>query len=270
MIALLMALAAAQVGPFPTPNADAPIPELEKRPPAPSAEPRAAPVSDQDGYAQCAALVRSDAERALIVANEWLVRGGGIFARQCAGLAYVELGRWDAAASAFAQAAEQAETTVDPRRADFWVQAGNSWLAAGDALQARRAFDSALATALLAPQLRGEVHLDRARAGVALDDLAGARVDLDKGLELVPQDPFGWYLSSALALKEKDLARAQDDIAEAVRLAPDDANLLVHAGNVAGISGEVEAARGLYARAIRLAPGTDAAKAAQAALAANR
>src|SRR3546814_11615929 len=65
------------------------------------------------------------------------------------------------------------------------------------------------------------------------------------------------------------LARAQDDIAEAVRLAPEAPNLLVHAGNVAGISGEIEAAKGLYAKAIRVAPDSDAAKAARAALAAN-
>lgn len=117
--------------------------------------------------------------------------------------------------------------------------------------------------------MRGEVYLDRGRAGVLLNDIAGARSDINQGLKLVPEDPFGWYISSALALKEGLLARAQDDIAEAVRLAPEDPNLLVHAGNVAGISGEVEAARGLYAKAIRLAPDSEAAKAARAALAAN-
>src|SRR3546814_9342139 len=99
--------------------------------------------------------------------------------------------------------------------------------------------------------------------------MAGARSDINEGLQLVPDDLFGWYISSALALKEGLLARAQDDIAEAVRLAPEDPNLLVHAGNVAGISGEIEAAKGLYAKAIRVAPDSDAAKAARAALAAN-
>lgn len=230
---------------------------------------QAEPMSDEQAYRACLARVQDDPAQAVAIANDWLVKGGGMFARQCAGQAYAALGQWDAAAAAFAEAAQEAETGIDPRRADFWVQAGNAWLAAGDGAKAREAFDKALATALLTPQLRGEVHLDRARAGVLLNDIGGARADLDRGLELVPEDPFGWYLSSALALKEGLLARAQDDIAEAVRLAPDDPNLLVHAGNVAGISGEVEAAKGLYARAIRIAPESEAARRAEAALAAN-
>ena len=231
--------------------------------PAQAAAPPAAP-------AECAALLRSDPARALDSAGAWLVAGGGASARQCQGLAYAALERWPAAATAFEQAAAEAETANDPRRADFWAQAGNAWLAAGDPAKARRAFDSALTSPSLAAELRGEVHLDRARAAVAANDLGAARADIDKGLELVPADPFGWYLSSALALKEGRLARAQDDIAEAVRLAPEDPDLLVHAGNVAGISGEIEAARGLYAKAIKAAPGSPAAKAAQAALAANQ
>ena len=230
---------------------------------------QAQPLSDQEAYAKCAGLVKTDANQAVALANDWLVKGGGILARQCVGQAYASLGQWDSAANAFAEAARTAETDVDPRRADFWVQAGNAWLAAEQGVKAREAFDKALATALLTPQLRGEVYFDRGRAGVLLNDIAAARTDINKGLELVPEDPFGWYISSALALKEGLLARAQDDIAEAVRLAPEDPNLLVHAGNIAGISGEVDAAKGLYAKAIRVAPDSEAAKAARAALAAN-
>lgn len=265
MIALLMALAAAQAQPAQTTVPPTPAPPAT----APQRTASQPPLSDQEASAKCVAAVKQDATGGLTRANEWLIRGGGMFARQCAGLAQAELGRWDAAAASFEEAAREAERSQDARRADFWVQSGNAWLASGNGAKARSAFDAALATALLAPELKGEVHLDRGRAGVLLNDLPGARVDIDKGLELVPADPFGWYISSALALKEQRLARAQDDIAEAVRLAPDDANLLLHAGNVAGISGEVEAAKGLYARAIRAAPGSEAARAAEAALKAN-
>lgn len=228
-----------------------------------------APLSDQSAYEKCAAIARSDAEKGVAVASDWRVKGGGIFALQCLGLSYSGLGRWAPAATAFEQAAQASEAGRDPRRADFWVQAGNAWLAAEEPAKARKAFDAALATAALTPELKGEVYLDRARAGVALDDLAGARADIDKGLELVPADPFSWYLSSALALRQKDLPRAQDDIAKALELAPNDPDLLLHAGNVAGASGEVEAAKGLYMKVIKAAPNSEAAKAAQAALAAN-
>jgi hypothetical protein len=219
--------------------------------------------------AACTELVRAAPQKAVEAAGDWRGRGGGVDARQCLGLAYAALERWPSAATAFEQAAQEAEAKQDGRRAELWVQAGNAWLAGDDPARARKAFDAALATNLMTPELRGEAHLDRARAAVAQNDLAAARADIDKGLELVPADPFGWYLSAALARRERNLKRAQDDIAKAVSLAPDDAPVLLEAGNIAGLSGELEAARGLYARAARAAPGTDAARAAEAALAAN-
>ena len=148
-------------------------------------------------------------------------------------------------------------------------KAGNAWLAADDAAKARKAFDAALAADLANPALRGQIHLDRARASVALGDLPGARADIDKGLQLAPSEAFAWYLSSALAQRQDDLARAQADIAKAVELAPEDADILLQAGNVAGLTGDAEAARSLLARAAKAAPDSPAGRAALAALTAN-
>lgn len=263
MIFSSMALAAAAAA-----AAAQPAQPAQSARPAPRAA-AAAPHSDEALFASCAALVKSEPERAVTAANEWRLRGGGVLARQCLGLAYVALERWAPAAVVFEQAAREAETEQRPQQGDLWVQAGNSWLAANEGAKARAAFDAALATALLAPEMRGEVHLDRARALVALGDLGGARTDIEKGLELVPSDPFAWYLSAALALRQGDLPRARRDIAKAIDGAADDADLLLLAGNIAGASGEDEAARGFYRRSARAAPGSDAARAAEAALAAD-
>ncbi len=219
--------------------------------------------------ASCVALAKSAPDQAVELANGWRLRGGGLAARQCLGLAYARLERWAPAATSFEQAAMEAEASKDPGRADFWAQSGNAWLAAGDAMKARKAFNAALATTPLAPELRGELHLDRARAAVAVSDLAAARADIDQGLKLVPGDPFGWYLSSALALREEKLARAKADIGKALELAPSDPDLLLHAGTVAGIAGEVDTARSFYEKAARLAPASPAGRSAQAALTAN-
>lgn len=227
-----------------------------------------ASAGDAARFQSCAALVKSQPENGVASANDWLLKGGGLLARQCLGLGYTALQRWAPAAAAFEQAARDAETRRDGRAADFWVQSGNAWLAAGDGAKAKAAFDAALAAGSLAAELRGEVHLDRARASVQVGDLAAARADMDRGLELVPGDPFAWYLSSALALREDDLARAREHSAKAVALAPDDADVLLHAGNVARAGGEAEAAKGFYTRAAAAAPGSVAAKSAQAALAA--
>ncbi|HEU0098329.1 MAG TPA: hypothetical protein VFQ67_06085 [Allosphingosinicella sp.] len=220
-------------------------------------------------YRNCIALTRTEPARAAGQAQAWLGSGGGLMAAQCLGLALSAQEKWPEAAAAFEAAAKDAEARQDGRRGDLWVEAGNARLAAGDAAAARKAFEAALATGLLAPQLEGEVQLDLGRAAVALDDSAGARAHIDKGLALVPKDAFGWYLSAALARKGNDLALAREHIAKAVSLAPDDAPILLEAGNIAGLSGEKEAALGLYARAVRTAPGSEAARAAQAAIAAN-
>ena len=230
----------------------------------------AAPVAaTPSSPAECAALVRKAPEDALAAADRWRLRGGGLESRQCLGLAYSALERWPAAATTLEAAAREAETSKDLRSPDFWVQAGNAWLAAGEAAKARAAFEAALASPALTRELRGEAHLDRGRAAVALGDLAAARVDIDKAIELVAADPFAWYLSAALARRQGDLPRARKDIAKAVELAPADAPILLEAGNIAGLSGEVDAAAALFTRAARAAPESEAGKAAAAALAAN-
>ncbi len=229
----------------------------------------AAPAAAQDAEAEfrnCTAIARNDPQRALSVASNWRVRGGGIAARQCLGLANVGLERWPQAAEAFESAAKEAGAAGDSRVSDLWTQAGNAWLAADDSQKAKGAFDSALATIFLSDELRGEVHLDRARALVALGDLAAARNDINQGLALVGKDPFAWYLSAALALREGNMEKARADIAKAVELAPDDADVLVQAGTIAGTAGDAPTARNYYERAIKAAPGSDAARLAGQAL----
>jgi tetratricopeptide (TPR) repeat protein len=235
-----------------------------------AAAPAAGPVdTPANRYRDCLALSRTAPARAAGQAQAWLGAGGGINAAQCLGLALAAQENWPEAAAAFEAAAKDAESRQDKRRGDLLVEAGNAWLAAGDSAKARTAFEAALATRLLAPQLEGEVHLDLGRAAVASNDLAGARLHVDKGLELVPKDAFAWYLSAALARRQANLPLAREHIAKAVALGSDDAAILLEAGNIAGASGEKDAALGLYARAARAAPDSEAGKAAQAALAAN-
>jgi tetratricopeptide (TPR) repeat protein len=249
VIPILMALAAA-AGPPPAP------------PPAP-----ASPAADPH-LKSCIALIRTAPERALADSAAWGTAGGGASAALCEGLADAALEHWPEASAAFEKAASAAAAD-DARRANFLVEAGNSWLAAGDNVRAAKDFDAALSLGILPPQLAGEVWLDRSRASVAAGDLAAARADLDRGLALVPADPFAWYLSAALARRQNDMARAGSDIAKAVSLAPDDAAVLLEAGNIAGLAGDVAGARAFYARAARSAPNSEPGRAAAAALAAN-
>lgn len=224
------------------------------------AQAAAAPAADQ--YAQCVALAQSDPAKAIEQANAWRIGGGGIDSRQCLGLAYAALARWAPAAVAFEQAAQEADIAKDGRSAALWVQAGNARLAGGEAKAAKLAFDAALARGTLAGMDRGEALLDRARALVALNDPAAARADLDKALELAPEDPLAWLLSATLARRQNQLDRAAKDIAEAAKRSPDDASVALEAGTIAMRQGAPGAARVAWEAAIKAQPGSAAALAA--------
>jgi tetratricopeptide (TPR) repeat protein len=237
---------------------------LLQPPPAP------APETEEGRAAACAQAVRQDARAGLSFAQQWTAGGGGLMARQCLGLAYVALENWSGAASVFEQAAQEADRAQDARGADLWAQAGNAWLAADDTARALTALDTALRRPGLTPELRGEVHLDRARAFVGAGNAAGARAELDQALTLVPRDPMASYLSAALALRQGDLARARTDIARARELAADSPDILLLAGTIAGRAGDMAEAERIYRQVAQAAPDSEAGRAAAASLATLR
>lgn len=218
---------------------------------------------------QCTKLAVADAGKAITAAQAWQAEGGGVSARQCLGHAYMGAGRGAPAALVFQQAARAAETARDPRVADLWAQAGNAWLAAGEAAKARTALDTALARGGGSDPWKGEIYIDRARSDVSLGEMDAARVDLDKALALVPGDPFGWLLSATLARRQNDIVRAAKDIAEAERRAPDDADVALEAGNIAAMQGDIATAKAKWGDAAKRGAGTGTGKAAEDALKAN-
>lgn len=227
----------------------------------------AGPVSTaQDRYEHCLDRATSDPAGAEAEAGQWQLADGGFLASQCLGMAYTHEQRWTAAAAAFERAAGLAEKAADNRSANYWAQAGNAWLAAGDATKARAALDAALAGGTLKGLPAGEAHLDRARAMVAGGDLDNARDDLDRALAEVPADPLAWLLSATLARRMNSIVRAKTDIAEALRLGADDPAVQLEAGNIAAKSGDEAGARAAWRQAVTLRPDSAEGKAAAAAL----
>jgi len=235
----------------------------------------AAALTDLSGdaarVAACQKLIASDPNAAVEQATAWAGRDNSVPARQCLGLAFVAVERWAPAEAALAQAAQQAEAQADGRAPQIWSQAANAALAGDQPAKAREDLDHVTGRTGLAPTLLGEAWIDRARADVALDDLSQARADMDKGLALVPQDPFAWFLSATLARRQKDLPRAQKDIAVALKSAADDPAVQLEAGNIAAAAGQIDIARAAWTRAAQIAPPDDpSGQAAKALLAAPK
>ncbi len=242
---------------------------LQAASPAPA--PAVATVNSADPrearYDRCVRLAASDPVAARAEALRWGTSGGTWFARQCAGLAYTQEGNFSAAAAEFEAAAKAAAVARDKRAANYWAQAGNARLAAGDVPAARVALDTALVAGTLQGLALGEAQLDHARVLVAAGDPKAARRDIDLALTNAADDPLAWLLSATLARRDGDLARAKTDIGEALKRSADDASVQVEAGNIAAASQDEAGARTAWAAAARLAPDTPAGRSAQAALA---
>ena len=153
------------------------------------------------------------------------------------------------------------------RSANLWAQAGNAALAGEQYLRAISFFDTVIAGGALTGQKLGEAHLDKARALVALNRTEDAKAEFAAVHELVPQDPLGWLLSATLARREGDLQTALSHIAEAAKLAPQDADIALEAGNIAVSSGDYAGARTNWQQAVAIAPDGEAAAAAHKYLA---
>jgi tetratricopeptide (TPR) repeat protein len=175
-------------------------------------------------------------------------------------------GKHEAAATAFEQAA-LATDDADPGKSRMLAAAGNMWIAAGQPGKAALALDRALAGTSLQAEQRGEALLDRARAAEAQNDLKTARAKLNEAAATISEDPFYWYFSAALAIRELDKATAQHAIGKALSLAPTDPTILFEAGHVAHFAGNEAAARDYWARAAAADPKGPIGKAANEALA---
>lgn len=166
----------------------------------------------------------------------------------CRALEAEKAGDNQAAAEAFEEAAK-ASTDKDPKTARIWAAAGNLWIAAGQAQKASADLDKALALPGLEGEQRGEALLDRARAAEAQNDLVTARSRLNDAGSTISKDPFYWYFSASLAMREGDRIGAQNSIEQALKLAPSDPAILFEAGHVSDYSGDDDRARRYWQQA---------------------
>jgi len=250
--------AAAAAAPAPAPATPAPAAQAA----APDG-PLPIPPEHAARFQACVDAAAAAPDEGIAQAEKWRIEGGGFYARQCLGFAYARAERWSAAVIALEQAAEEAERGGEAAHsARLWAQAGNAALAAGNPARARDNLDAALARGLPDGIDKGEAFLDRARALVALDDLAAARESIDHAMELAPQDPLGWLLSATLARRQGQMRLAQAHIARAVKMSPDDASVALEEGNIAILTDHEDIARAAWSRAARLAPQAPAGKAA--------
>jgi tetratricopeptide (TPR) repeat protein len=183
----------------------------------------------------------------------------------CRALEAQKAGDSQGAAQAFEEAAK-ASSERDPKTARMYAAAGNLWIAADQPGKAALDLDRALALPGLEAEQRGEALLDRARAAEAQNDLKTARAKANEAAATISDDPYYWYFSAALAIREGDATTAKAAIGKALTLAPSDPAILFEAGHVADFAGDDEAARSYWMRAAGSDPTGPIGKAAAKAV----
>ena len=183
----------------------------------------------------------------------------------CRAIAAQETGKFAEAASGFETAASLAKPG-DPAADRMLAAAGNMWIAANQPGKAALAIDRALTGKGLLADQRGLALLDRARAAEAQGDLKTARAKLTLAAQSNAEDPFLWYFSAALAIRENDIPAAKIAIARAMSIAPGDPNVLFEAGHVYQAAGDDTQARDYWTQAAAADPKGPIGNAARRAL----
>jgi tetratricopeptide (TPR) repeat protein len=171
-------------------------------------------------------------------------------------------------AGAAAQLFEQGAGVAGAREqaARMLAAAGNLWISVDQPDKAAADLDKALALDALQGPQKGEALLDRARAAQAKGELTTARARVTDAESLIPEDPFLWYFSAALAMREGNTPLAQSAIATALALAPTDPTVLFEAGHVAHYAGDDARARSYWQQAAGRDPHGESGKSAREAL----
>ena len=186
-------------------------------------------------------------------------------ANLCRAIAAQETGKFAEAATGFETAAGMAKPG-DPAADRMLAAAGNMWIAAGQPGKAALAIDRALTGKGLLADQRGLALLDRARAAEAQGDLKTARAKLTLASQTIAEDPFLWYFSAALAIRENDFVTAKIAINRALVMIPNDPTILFEAGHVYQAVGEDSKARDYWTRAADADPQGASGNAARRAL----
>ncbi|MBB4285458.1 hypothetical protein [Roseospira goensis] len=227
----------------------------------------ALPVEDpRAAYAACLDLAESDPQRAFGAAVAWQGLGGGEPARHCAAVALFGLGEYAAAAERLEGLARDSRRGL-PLRLEALAQAGAAWLRAGRPGRAEAVLDTAIAltegaTAEARDRLPG-LLIDRATARADRGrDLEAAR-DLDRALDLRPNDVEARVLRASALRRLESLAAARADAEAALALVPAHPGALLELGNVHRLQGAADRARRTWLLLLAVAPDSPEAAAAR-------
>lgn len=164
----------------------------------------------------CLERIAEDNEIAYEEAMIWQDEGGGRRAKHCVAMALYALGHEDEAAFRLDKLAVASDGGTKKMRADFYAEAANFWLVAGEADRSYKSASEGL-------KLRKD-HIDlriaRARAYAMLERYDYAETDLTSVLKFSPNNADALRYLADTKMKQGRLSEAKIDIEKALRADP--------------------------------------------------
>lgn len=164
----------------------------------------------------CLERIAEDNELAYEEAMIWQDEGGGRRAKHCVAMALYALGHEDEAAARLDALAMASDGGNKKMRADFYAEAANFWLVAGEADRAYKSASDGL-------KLRTD-HVDlriaRARAYAMLERYDYAEIDLTSALSFEPNNADALRYRADTKMKQGRLSEAKVDIERSLRADP--------------------------------------------------
>lgn len=164
----------------------------------------------------CLERIAEDNALAFEEAMIWQDEGGGRRAKHCVAMALYALGHEDEAAFRLDNLAVASDGGTKKMRADFYAEAANFWLIAGEADRAYKSASDGL-------KLRKD-HIDlriaRARAYAMLERYDYAETDLTSVLTFSPNNAAALRYRADARMKQGRLDEARIDIEAALRADP--------------------------------------------------
>ncbi|MGB3721223.1 MAG: tetratricopeptide repeat protein [Pacificimonas sp.] len=187
-----------------------------------------------DAYRDCIRMTSAEPAKAERLSKQWILQEGGVPARHCQAMAELALGKTEMAVATLEGAARLTESAGGRETADLYGQAGNAALIAGKPEQAKDLFDRALISLGRGRDaLRADLLIDRARAETDLSQLDAARADLLSATQVAPDNADAWLLLATAERRADNLGGAENAIREAIRLMPEDPEVLAEAARIA-------------------------------------
>jgi tetratricopeptide (TPR) repeat protein len=226
--------------------------------PSPPLKPEEGPAN----YDLCLSTARSYPEQGFELAGRWEGLGGGEPAKHCSAVALIGLHQYAEAAQRLEALAKASKQPADVR-AGMLAQAGQAWSLNGDKDRAYAAQSAALKLAPQGSPRSADILVDRAMTLADMGKYDDAVIDLSAALAIVPRDAdaLTFRASAYRALDKIDLALADAESAVAADGKNPDARL--ERGILYAAKGRAAAARQDWLAVVRIAPNSEAARAAK-------